>query len=231
MPDAERPATASENGSGLDDRTAFAAAQREMARRQADERQSRLHKALWLWRARQPIRGSIAELYLREARGYTGPLPQTLGFLPARGEYPPAMIAAFGIPTEPEPGVLSISDRRRSRRASHPLLPDGSGKDGDPSKIMVGHSIGSPIVLAPMNDLLGLAITEGIEDALSVHQATGLGAWAAGSASRMPALADAVPDYTDCVTVIADDDDAGRSNSERLAAALVARNIHVELSP
>ena len=95
---------------------------------------------------------------------------------------------------------------------------------------MVGHSIGSPIVLAPMNDLLGLAIAEGIEDALSTHQATGLGAWAAGSASRMPALADAVPDYTDCVTLIVDDNDAGRPNSERLAALLVARGIHVELS-
>ena len=48
-------------------------------------------------------------------------------------------------------------------------------------------------MLAPMNDLLGLAITEGVEDALSIHAATGLGAWAAGAASRLPALADAVP--------------------------------------
>jgi len=95
---------------------------------------------------------------------------------------------------------------------------------------MVGHSIGSPIVLAPMNGMLGLAITEGIEDALSVHQATGLGAWAAGAASRMPALADTVPDYTSCVSIVADDDDTGRENSEKLAEALVARGIHVELS-
>jgi len=106
--------------SGSKDGAASKAAQREIARRQAerlqaerlqaDERQSRLNKALSLWRSRQPIGGSIAETYLREARGYTGPLPQTLGFLPARGEYLPAMIAAFGIATEPEPGILSICD-------------------------------------------------------------------------------------------------------------------------
>src|SRR5262249_7694849 len=38
----------------------------EHERRQAE-------KAGWLWRQRQPIAGSIAERYLREARGYTGP--------------------------------------------------------------------------------------------------------------------------------------------------------------
>ena len=48
---------------------------------------------------------------------------------------------------------------------------------------MIGRSTGAPIVLAPLTDALGLAITEGIEDALSVHEATGLGVWAAGSAS------------------------------------------------
>jgi hypothetical protein len=36
---------------------------------------------------------------------------------------------------------------------------------------MIGHSIGAPIVLAPPNELLGMAVTEGIEDALSSHEA------------------------------------------------------------
>jgi phage/plasmid primase-like uncharacterized protein len=82
-----------------------------------------------------------------------------------------------------------------------------------------------------MNDLLGLAITEGIEDALSVHQATGLGVWAAGSAGRMPALAEAVPDWTDCVTIFADGDATGENNAVLLAEALDARNIAVEILP
>jgi putative DNA primase/helicase len=40
------------------------------------------YRALTLWRRRQPIVGSVAERYLREARGYDGPIPATLGFLP-----------------------------------------------------------------------------------------------------------------------------------------------------
>jgi hypothetical protein len=63
------------------------------------------------------------------------------------------------------------------------LRSEGSGKaEVERPKLFVGSPTNLPIVLAPPNDLLGLAITEGIEDALTVHQATGLGAWAAGAA-------------------------------------------------
>jgi hypothetical protein len=105
------------------------------------------------------------------------------------------------------------------------LKPDGSGKAGEPAKIMVGFSTGSPIVLAPPNDLLGMAITEGIEDGLSVHEDTGLGVWAAGAANRMPALAAAVPDYIDFTTIVADDDAAGRRFAGALAEALERRGL------
>ena len=80
-----------------------------------------------------------------------------------------------------------------------------------------------------MNDLMGLAITEGIEDALSVHQAAGLGVWAAGSAPFMPNLVAAIEDLAtareydaspDCITIFVDDDDVGRRNARALAAAL-----------
>jgi len=64
------------------------------------------------------------------------------------------------------------------------LKPDGSDRERTANgKIMIGHSAGVPIILAPPNDLLGMAISEGIEDALSAHEATGLGAWAAGTAN------------------------------------------------
>jgi hypothetical protein len=88
---------------------------------------------------------------------------------------------------------------------------------------MIGPSAGQPIVLAPVNDLLGLAITEGIEDGLAVHQATGLGVWAAGSATRMPALAHLVPSYIECITVYAHDD-TGAGYARELAAAIDQRN-------
>jgi len=108
------------------------------------------------------------------------------------------------------------------------LLPDGSDRErGDKAKIMLGSALGLPIIVAPPNDLLGLTICEGIEDALSVHQMTGLGAWAAGNASRLPALTDAVPDYIECITISEDDDVAGERNAAELAARLRARGFDV----
>jgi hypothetical protein len=190
----------------------------------------RLSKALWLWSNRKPIPGSIAEHYLRDIRCYGGSLPTTLGFLPARGEHPPATIAAFGLAHEVEPGVIAIADTAVTGVHLTRLKPDGSGKatfeDPDENaKIMVGHSAGSPIILAAPNDLLGLAITEGIEDGLSVHEDTGLGVWAAGTASRMPALAPVVPFYIDCTTVVGDDDRDGRRFASDLVDGIRARGM------
>ncbi len=212
------------------DRVKIERAKAEAAERQGADAAARLEKAKWLWSKRQPIAGSIAETYQRSARCYTGPLPLTLGFLPERGRHPPAQIAAFGIPEEIEPGVLTICDDALRGVHITRLAPDGLSKAGtDVDKIMLGSSIGSPVVLASVNDLLGLVITEGIENALSVHEATGLGAWAAGSASRLPALAQAVPGYVEVVTIVVDDDYAGWKNSAELAARLKARGTHAEL--
>lgn len=220
-----------EKGAALDrtgtppDPIKLARARVEAAERDRIRKAERLGKAQWLWAIRKPITGSTAETYLRSARGYGGPLPATLGFLPGRGDHPPAMIAAFGMASEREPGVLWIPDAVVLGVHLTRLLPDGSGKAvfDDPdeqAKIMIGYSIGSPIVLAPPNDLLGLAIVEGIEDGLSAHEATGLGAWAAGGAARMPALAAALPAWTDCATVIADDDKDGRHYATELAEGI-----------
>jgi phage/plasmid primase-like uncharacterized protein len=185
-------------------------------------------KALRIWRRREPIvEGNPAWRYLRAARGYDSQIPATLGFLPARGGYAPCMIAAFGAADEPEPGLVAIADE--AVRAVHltQLLPDGSDRT---QKIIVGQgAMGAPIVLAPANDLGGLAITEGIEDALSVHAATGLGAWAAGNAGRMPALADTVPDHVECVSVFGDRDEAGERAAHELAARLVDQGIETLL--
>jgi Toprim domain len=213
----------------------LARARMEAAERERAHKMERLHKALWLWTSAIPIAdttpGTIAETYLRN-RGYCGPVQNTVRFLPARGQYAPAMIAAFGIPTEVETGVIRIAADAIKGVHITRLLSDGSDRErGDKAKIMIGHSIGWPIVLAPPNDLLGLAIAEGIEDALTLHHATGLGAWAAGSATRMPPLADVVPDYIECVTIAADDDDTGRSNAEELARRLGDRGIEARVTP
>src|SRR2546430_5676012 len=120
----------------------------EYQRRQAD-------KAAWLWSRRIPIAGSIVEYYLREARGYSGPLPPTLAFLPPlKLEHCPAMIAAFALVDEPEPGLLG---KPQNVTAIHLTLlkPDGSGKaDTKPDRIIIGSPGEKPIALAPPNDLL-----------------------------------------------------------------------------
>jgi hypothetical protein len=202
----------------------------DIQQRDNDETRERLEIALSLWRRRLPIARSPTETYLRDARGYRGQLPATLGYLASSTEFPPAMIAAFGLATETAPGEIIIADTAIRGVHLTSLKPDGSGKAGtDRDKIMIGKSLGAPIVLAPVNDGLGLAVAEGIEDALSIHDATGLSAWAAGAASRMPALADCIPAYVECVTVVADADATGRVNAEKLAAAIPPQNRDVRL--
>lgn len=190
----------------------------------------RIALARYLWKRRQPIAGTPAVNYLL-SRGYNGIIPATIAYLPPSPKYPePAMLAAFGITSEPEPGALAIADN--AVRAVHltRLLPDGSDRERGPdSKITVASPGGAPILLAPMNDALSLAICEGIEDALSVHSALSIGAWAAGSASFMPSLAEAVPSYTDSVSIFAHADQAGERGAAELAVRLAARGLHVEI--
>jgi hypothetical protein len=196
----------------------------EYARRQHD-------KARWLWQQRHPTGGTIAERYLRGPRGYGGPLPATLGFLPARkAEHHPALIAAFGLADEPEPGELRAP---RDVGAVHLTLlkSDGSGKaDVATPKLMIGSPGALPIALAPPNDLLGLAIVEGIETGLSVYAATGLSVWAAGAAGRMPAIAAVIPSYIEAVTIYQEGDGAGQLHTQKLAGMLAARVAEVRLA-
>jgi hypothetical protein len=197
-------------------------------RREADERdrqltERRLGTARYLWARRLPVGGSVAERYLREARGYRGVIPATIGFLPARGDHHAGLIGALGLPDEPEPGKLAILDDEVMGVHITKLNRDGGKAGTDADKITVGHCMGNPLVVAPSNDGLGLCIAEGLEDALSVHAATGLGAWAAASASRMPALADKVPRHVEAVTVVADDDAAGWRNANELRERLLRR--------
>jgi putative DNA primase/helicase len=149
------------------------------------------------------------------------------------------MIVPFGLPDEPEPGLLHIAENKITAVQLTLLKPDGSSKaDVEHPKITVASPSGMPMVLAAMNDLMGLAICEGTEDALTAHQATGLGAWASGGASFMPKLIEAVEDLAtareydaspECVTIYAHDDEEGHGQrgAQELAETLVVRSIEV----
>lgn len=184
-------------------------------------------KARWLWQASVPLNNTGGETYLRKTRCIGCPLPPTMRFLPPRGGHPPAIVSAYAVPQEDEPGVLDMHGV--DVRAVHltRLTADCTSRTG---KITLASPGGMPIVVAPWTDSLGLVICEGIEDALSAHEATGLPAWAAGSAPKLPKLAPAVPGWADCVTIIEDPDSAGRTGTGKLAAALGDRDIHVEVA-
>jgi hypothetical protein len=192
------------------------------------EAKDQKQKIIGLWRRGHAIEGTPAATYLR-ARGYNGLFPRTFRFLPSRGDYLHALMVPFGLPREPEPGVLEIDEHRLAALQLTKLLPDGSDRiRNSEGKITIGRgSSGFPIVVAPLNDGLGLAITEGAEDALSVHAATGLGAWASGGSGRMPALAVAVPAFVEAVTIFQHPD--AEREVKGLARELHARGFEVYL--
>lgn len=176
-----------------------------------------------LWSRSMALEGSLAERYLVEGRGLRAPFPATLRYLPPQGDYPATLIGAFGLVEEIEPGVLPYPQQVTAVHLTA-LSDDGRVRV---SKRMIGPVSGQPLVVAPPNDGLGLVLAEGIEDALSLHQATGLGAWAAGSAAHLGKLGGVVPDYVECVTLSGDDNIAGRDACARLGQALVARGFEV----
>jgi len=142
-----------------------------------DERKRNV--AQWLWGKSKPATGTAVEVYLASVRGGLKP-PTAVRYLPPeppRHPYP-AMIAPIGLGfIEPEPGHLIMPTEAVVGVHLTYLLPDGSGKaDVEPVRRRIGQdTLGNPIPLAPMNDTLGLAITEGVEDGLTVYCATATG--------------------------------------------------------
>lgn len=123
--------------------------------------------------------------------------------------------------------LLQGGDCAESFKEFHPDAIRDTFRVIDRDKIMVGPSKGFPIMLAPPNDGQGLIISEGIENGLSAHEATGLGLWVAGSAGRLGSLAAAIPSFVECVTIVADDDPSGRKGARALTYALSERDIEV----
>jgi Toprim domain len=204
------------------------AKQRDQAVKNSEEKDN-ASKAAWLWNNRRPIAEDCpAELYLRKARGYRGPIPSTIGYLPANGKHPPAMIAAFGFCEEPEPGVIDPPSEVAGVHITR-LTSEGRKASIDPVKIMLGPMSGLPIVLAPANDLLAIDIAEGIEKGLLIQADTGAGMWAAGSAGNMPKIAAALPHYAECVTIWADRDETGLRLALEAARIIQARKIEVRI--
>lgn len=135
--------------------------------------------ARYLWSKSLPLVGSLAETYLRSRQCFIE--CGNLRFLPARGEHHAAMIARFGAGE-----VTSVHLTK--------LRADGSGKAGtENDKIIIGPSVGQPIILLDNEDHEELAVAEGIEDTASLAVATGWSSWAAATANRIAPVVTMAP--------------------------------------
>ena len=188
---------------------------------QKAEAQKRAALAQSLWREALPIKGTLAEAYLR-GRAITGPLPETLRYAPscwhATGRRFPAMVALVD-------GAEGFAVHRTYLRE------DGAGKaDVKPPKAMLGAVAGGAVRLT---DRPGpLVVAEGIETALSL--ASGLldapaAIWAALSTSGIRGLH--LPPLPGHLTIAADGDDAGRSAAHALGERAHALGWQVSLLP
>lgn len=145
----------------------------------AEPAKDKAELARYLWSKSLPLAGSLAEIYLRSRQCFIE--CGNLRFLPARGEHHAAMIARFG--TGDLTGVHLTK-----------LRVDGLAKAGtDNDKIIIGPSVGQPIILLDNEDREELAVAEGIEDAASIAIATGWSSWAAGTANRIAPVIASVP--------------------------------------
>ena len=120
----------------------------------------------------------------------------------------PAMVAA--VTTWPGTDVVAIHRTY--------LRSDGSGKaDVDPDKMSLGPIRGGAVRLGPPAPKM--AVTEGIEDGMTIFQETGISVWAATGASAMRSIVlPALPMAAE-VVVCTDPDPVG----QRAAAAAAKR--------
>jgi hypothetical protein len=192
---------------------------KEAEQRAAKEIAQQSKKAKALWGKSKPTEGTIAEPYIHTARGISCDLPATLRFLRAWGPFHPALIAAYGMPDEVEAGHVHAVQLTF-------LAPDGLSKvanaDGH-KKLSLGPSLGLPIVIPAKSDEPTLGITEGIEKALKIHEATGFEVWVSTGATKLPKLAAAIPSRIKSTIIFGDRGEDGELFADELARAMCGR--------
>ncbi len=166
-----------------------------------------------LFAAARPIRGTLAETYLR-ARGL-----MRLDDLAALRFHPRCtFLPGDGAPRQTWPALIaSVTDLSGTQTGAHRtwLARDGAAKAPlDPSRKAMGQLLGHGVRFGRPGDVL--AAGEGLENVLSVHEALpGLPSVAALSAAHLGALA--LPPGLRRLYVILDADAAGEGAFARLA--------------
>jgi hypothetical protein len=180
--------------------------------------------AIDLWRAAEPIKGTLAQGYLRN-RGLTVDAMPTLRFLPRsahaymRGVQFDAMIAA-----------VQASDRQIIAAQLTWLDPHGTGKAKIATpRVTIGALRDGAVRLGAAGAELGIA--EGVETALAAMLLTGIPCWCCLGAARMANVA--IPDDVKRLRVFADADQTGQDAGASAAQEHQSRRvfIHTPKSP
>jgi hypothetical protein len=197
-----RRAATSQGGKGLGDQSKSQAA------------------ALAIWRRSRPAYGTIVETYLRECRGYTGPLQPSLRFATGKHRSDPECWHPIMVSAVLRDGCMIAVHRTFLRQ-------DGRGKaDLDPNKMTLGPCKGGAVPLAPAGPVL--AVAEGIETAMSYMEVTGTPTWAALSAGGIRNLV--LPECVCEVVIAADPDPVGIMAAHAAARSWLREGLHVSIA-
>ena len=176
-----------------------------------DDGRDRMEEARSLWASAVPAKGTLAETYLH-MRGVSLPNNDCIRFARLRygksGPEHPALIAAIAALDNTICGVQRTY-----------LNSTGTGKAAVPKpKLSLGRVAGGAIRLTPC--AARMAVTEGLEDGLSVIKLFGQATWVAAGASMMPSML--FPPGVNDVTVCGDADQAGRDAAFKAARVFSA---------
>lgn len=189
--------------------------------RRGEDDAGRRRKALTIWGCRKPIIGTPGQAYLLRRDIKVTPGLEELGYVSDlaywSNDNPPKLIGQF--PALVAPFRNTASDIT----GVHMTFLDQAGRKAsvEPVKKMRGFVGGSAVRfggLAPE-----IALCEGLENALSVRQSTGLVAWAAGSLGGLKTVV--VPEMVRKVFVVADPKPHERFGAEEAARKLIRMGI------
>jgi hypothetical protein len=177
-------------------------------------------KAEAIWRRTVPVRGTLAETYLRHRGCVLPPSDSDLRFLTGIDKHPPALCARVTDVTTTKP--ISLHFTR--------LAGDGRGKAGsDRDKVLLGgHRKKYGCIRLFPDDAVatGLGIAEGVETALAaVHVHTPV--WAAIDAGNLAAFP--LLSGVEVLTIFADHDEAGLKAAQSCAVRWQATSREVLL--
>jgi DNA primase len=180
----------------------------------AAEKDHRGEEARAIWRAAEPVKGTLAERYLR-TRGLHLTIPASIRFTRLRygksGPLHPCLVAV----------VASVDNRLIGIQRTY-LNADGTGKASVPkAKLSLGQVSGGAIRLGAA--ARSMFVCEGLEDGLTLMQELGRTVWVSAGTSNLPGMQ--FPVGVDSVAIGGDADEPGRVAARKAADVYLSRGL------